>query len=556
MQIGMRFLAILLMTVGLTLGSSAPIAAAAQTAAISPPTPGMLDSAASTNGDIVVWSEEFGATTGNADVVGAHLSDGIVFTIADGVENQSHPKIDGNVVIWIVSTSNCPSCDELHARDLSGGSEVTVASPGQTLSYIDVSGHWVVWVMGSQIMARDISTMDDPVTLATASEGWLVSQVAITGNTVAWVEQTATPNRTYPWQIRVARIGGSGPSVVASGVTFVGNAIGLAVGGNTLVYSVRGITDPYYGELFKVSLYSFVGISIAQNAASPTTDGRYVFWQTQSSYDSPPELRGYDLQTASLFTLPTTALTNGTPDADNGAVVWTTSSRPDLMVSSLKDIQTAWLWEVLPSAPRPNPGTTDPNWLYFPETGHYISFGFKTFWSRSGGLSVFGYPVTEEFSQRNSDLGQMLTVQYLERQRFEYHPELAGTVYETSLGRTGAEDAKARNLVVTQPFQPLPANTASTDACQFFEATRHNACFSFKDYWQSHGLDFGDTGISYRESLALFGYPISEEFVDSQTGYMTQYFERAVFEYHPNNPDPYKVLLKRLGADEVTQQGW
>jgi hypothetical protein len=26
-----------------------------------------------------------------------------------------------------------------------------------------------------------------------------------------------------------------------------------------------------------------------------------------------------------------------------------------------------------------------------------------------------------------------------------------------------------------------------------------------------------------------------------------QYFERAVFEYHPNNPPEYQVLLQRLG---------
>jgi murein DD-endopeptidase MepM/ murein hydrolase activator NlpD len=30
---------------------------------------------------------------------------------------------------------------------------------------------------------------------------------------------------------------------------------------------------------------------------------------------------------------------------------------------------------------------------------------------------------------------------------------------------------------------------------------------------------------------------------------ITQWFERARFEYHPNNPDPYKVLLGRLGSE-------
>jgi len=37
---------------------------------------------------------------------------------------------------------------------------------------------------------------------------------------------------------------------------------------------------------------------------------------------------------------------------------------------------------------------------------------------------------------------------------------------------------------------------------------------------------------------------------------VTQYFERAVFEYHPNNPAPYKVELRRLGADLLAQRGW
>jgi len=35
-----------------------------------------------------------------------------------------------------------------------------------------------------------------------------------------------------------------------------------------------------------------------------------------------------------------------------------------------------------------------------------------------------------------------------------------------------------------------------------------------------------------------------------------QWFERARFEYHPNNPNPYKVLLGRLAADRVDAFGW
>nr|PZN67601.1 MAG: hypothetical protein DIU58_02845 [Sphaerobacter thermophilus] len=105
-------------------------------------------------------------------------------------------------------------------------------------------------------------------------------------------------------------------------------------------------------------------------------------------------------------------------------------------------------------------------------------------------------------------------------------------------------------------FAPLPGDTPSDANCTFFPQTGHRLCFGFKEYWESHGLEFGDPGVSYRESLALFGYPISEEFTDPDTGLTVQYFERARFEFHPDNPEPHRVLLGRLGADLVTARGW
>ena len=57
---------------------------------------------------------------------------------------------------------------------------------------------------------------------------------------------------------------------------------------------------------------------------------------------------------------------------------------------------------------------------------------------------------------------------------------------------------------------------------------RSEVCGSFLCYWQMHGLEFGDPGVSYREALALFGLPISEEFTDPATGITVQYFERAL----------------------------
>ncbi|HET9493864.1 MAG TPA: hypothetical protein VFR15_06510 [Chloroflexia bacterium] len=75
--------------------------------------------------------------------------------------------------------------------------------------------------------------------------------------------------------------------------------------------------------------------------------------------------------------------------------------------------------------------------------------------------------------------------------------------------------------------------------CQTFPETRQAVCGRFLQYWQQNG------------GLAQQGFPISAEFqeksdLDGKT-YTVQYFERAVFEHHPENQPPYDVLLSQLG---------
>jgi spore germination protein len=198
--------------------------------------------------------------------------------------------------------------------------------------------------------------------------------------------------------------------------------------------------------------------------------------------------------------------------------------------------------------------STDTLW-YFNETGHTLRTVFLNYWLENGGLPVFGFPQTEEFQELNADTLLEHTVQYFERQRYEHHPEHAGTPYEVLLGRLGHEDAGRRGLLDRSAFEPVEAS-ADLD-CYYFEVTGQNVCGAFLDYWQSHGLDFGDPGISYRESLALFGFPISAEFTDPETGITVQYFERARFEYHPEHAGTqYEVLLGLLGNEELREKGW
>jgi hypothetical protein len=182
---------------------------------------------------------------------------------------------------------------------------------------------------------------------------------------------------------------------------------------------------------------------------------------------------------------------------------------------------------------------------YFPETGHTVSGRFLEYWRDNGGLAVFGYPLSEQIVEGG------FTVQYFERQRFELHPENARP-YDVLLGLLGAERISGGGAP-PPPATPLPG-------CVFFGETQHNLCnqqgsLGFLGYWQSHGLEFdGRPGSSYQESLALFGFPISEAYDYTNSAgetVLAQWFERARFEWHPGNPDEYKVLLGLLGVEKL-----
>jgi hypothetical protein len=75
---------------------------------------------------------------------------------------------------------------------------------------------------------------------------------------------------------------------------------------------------------------------------------------------------------------------------------------------------------------------------------------------------------------------------------------------------------------------------------QWFTETGHYIGGAFWTYWRERG------------GLPLFGFPLTDEVLED--GRTTQYFERAVMEWHPENADPYKVLLRRLGAEALLRR--
>ena len=181
----------------------------------------------------------------------------------------------------------------------------------------------------------------------------------------------------------------------------------------------------------------------------------------------------------------------------------------------------------------------------FPQVPYTIAPPFYPYWEGQGGLPIFGLPLSKQIVEGG------YRAQYFERQRLEAHPENAAP-YSVLLGLVGNETAARRGLVGTAPFAPRADNAAA--GCEYFATTRHSVCGDFRAYWHRYGLDFGEPGTTARESLALFGLPISEPFqekLENGQTYTVQYFERARFELHPENPAPYTVLLGRLTADLV-----
>jgi hypothetical protein len=182
----------------------------------------------------------------------------------------------------------------------------------------------------------------------------------------------------------------------------------------------------------------------------------------------------------------------------------------------------------------PTPAAAQVGEQCFPETGFCIGGPFRRYWEANGGLPVFGFPITAARPERNRDTGETYLTQWFERNRFELHSD------QVLLGRLG--DDRLRQLGIDWRTQP---KGAPVEGCDFYTETEHLVCdqatgLGFKTYWTTRGgLDF-------------FGFPLTEARMETNASgdrVLTQWFERARFEWHPGNADEFKVLLGLLGRE-------
>jgi hypothetical protein len=197
----------------------------------------------------------------------------------------------------------------------------------------------------------------------------------------------------------------------------------------------------------------------------------------------------------------------------------------------------------------PGPAAAQADERCFPETGFCIAGRFRHEWEQSGGVEVYGFPITPARQEFNRDTGQMRLTQWFERNRFELHPEYPAPS-DVLLGRLGDDRLRQKGV----DWSTLPPAAGPQEGCRYFPETRRNVCNQsaargFLSYWTADGLKSANL-----DPLALFGLPLTEAALETNPSgatVLTQWFERARFEWHPDKPDEYKVLLGLLGRETL-----
>lgn len=102
------------------------------------------------------------------------------------------------------------------------------------------------------------------------------------------------------------------------------------------------------------------------------------------------------------------------------------------------------------------------------------------------------------------------------------------------------------SLVVVLSLATAPVASAQTPVpvfeFEYYDETGHNVTEPFLTFFQTTG------------GVVRYGFPLTDAFADPNNGGLwVQYFQKARLEWHPGNPDPYKVQLGLLG-DQLSKR--
>jgi beta propeller repeat protein len=422
----------------------------------------------------------------------------------------------GNYAVWAdfrtAQDVHDQEAGDVYLFDIPGGTEIPIATARSAQVRPAISGDYVVWAdyrnepdpngTNADIYAYHIPTARElPISTAPNTQ----TDPAISGNIVVWADYRSGHGDIYAYDLAVGR------EFAVS--TAPGSQTQPAIWGNVVVWT-DWRNDPGGERGIDSDIYAY-GLTTRREFPVFVGPGR-----------------------------------QGAPSTASGVVAWEDYARgnsdPDVMGATLSGID-------LHAPPSPPPLLPGVGSRLFPETGRAVTGVFLDHWTRNGGLAQQGYPISAVITETSALDGKVYTVQYFERAVFEYHPENPPP-HHVLLAQLGTFRLRDR-YPSGPPAPPSPTPTAAAitiavpltptatpvlPPSRLFPETGKTASGRFLQYWEQNG------------GLAQQGYPISEPFVEiSETDgkpYLVQYFERAVFEYHPENPPPGDVLLSLLGS--------
>ena len=169
-----------------------------------------------------------------------------------------------------------------------------------------------------------------------------------------------------------------------------------------------------------------------------------------------------------------------------------------------------------------------PHEVHYPITGYSIGGGFLDFFEKWGGVPIFGYPRGQEVQEGGK------TIQYFQKARFEFSPELAGTPYQVQLGLLAMDATKSRTFPKVEAFDSTPEKI-------FFPETGHSVQGAFLKFFREHG------------GVDVLGYPWSEELTEGNA--RVQYFQRLRLEIRTPATGPAILDIGNLGDELLEARG-
>lgn len=470
----------------------------------------------SASGSLLVWEDE---RTGSPDIYAYDLEDDREFRPDRSPGVRSQPAVSGSVVVWLSGAD--PRNVQLVGIDLVTGESFTITDAPGHIEQPAISGTLVAWrsIRDGQgdIWAYDLATRKTFVITEDAANQ---ANPSVSGDTIVWQDFRNGNWDIFAWDAKTQQAtpliatpeDETDPVVSGNFVAF--RRLSRTGGSPQLV-----LYDRRTQRETVIASDHFIG--------RVALSDRFVVWEDWRA--GFPELYAYDLLEGTEFAVARSQRVS-CPAVSSQLIAWVTE-----LPGGRARVQALAIRPRLPTDPQDPPTVPSADRIYFPQTKHYLSGGFKRFWQEHGGEPIFGYPLTEEFSIEDSATGETIVVQYFERVRLEYRAT-APEDQRISIGRLGAE------LTADRSFAPIPPFPDSPER-RYFPETGHSIAYGFKEFWERNG------------GLAVFGYPISEEFTEN--GRTVQYFERARFEYNPNATDEEsRITLGLLGREALQRMGW